>query len=217
MLTHGWACRSRQCEESQGQAMGRNKGVSIDSDVLMGRSLSWGDAAQVHSAVSSLQSLERGSLLGSLPEALPGSNSNSSSTVEDGAAAPWVSANTLDEDTLNGLIAGGRSGTLSRAKLRTQLSGLCDGPVTREEIQLLEMLRAAKALAATGGGECVSGGLAADAPMARTASADTAAASSSSNTATGSRAGSEELPPKFKSMHLEAHPILAPEAVLGNV
>lgn len=199
---------NRQQEETlgMGQSIGRNKNVSIDSDVLMGRSISWGGAGQVRS--SSLQSVERGSLPGSIAEQLPGSGSNSSGTADlDGPAAPWVS-NTLDGDTLNSLIAGGRSGTLSRAELRTQLDGLCGGPVTREEIQLLEMLRDAKAAPAGGTGGWVSPAQS-ELPMARTASDETAVTASSG----GSCRSSQELPKQlegFKSMHLEAHPIQGP-------
>ncbi len=97
------------------QALGRNKNASVDSDVMMGRSLS------VQLPMSRRQSLERGggpslpSLSAEQP-ALPGSNSNSGSANSD---------RELDGDTLNSLIAGGRSGTLSRAELRAQLSGLC--------------------------------------------------------------------------------------------
>ena len=189
-----------------GQSIGRNKNVSIDSDVLMGRIISWGGAGQVRS--SSLQSVERGSLPGSIAEQLPGSGSNSSGTADlDGPAAPWVS-NTLDGDTLNSLIAGGRSGTLSRAELRTQLDGLCGGPVTREEIQLLEMLRDAKATPAGGTGGWVSPAQS-ELPMARTASDETAVTASSG----GSCRSSQELPKQlegFKSMHLETHPIQGP-------
>lgn len=96
------------------QALGRNKTASVDSDVLMGRSLS----AQL--PMSRHQSLEKGgspslpSLSAEQP-VLPGSNSNSGSASGE---------RELDGDTLNSLIAGGRSGTLSRAELRAQLSGL---------------------------------------------------------------------------------------------
>ena len=96
------------------QALGRNKTASFDSDVLMGRSAS----AQL--SMSRRQSLERGGgpslpLLPAEQPALPRSNSNSGSASGE---------RELDGDTLNNLIAGGRSGTLSRAELRAQLSGL---------------------------------------------------------------------------------------------
>ena len=90
--------------------------------------------------------------------------------------------------------------------------------MTREEIQLLEMLRDARVpvvagnTISSGDGSGASPGYqgTADMSMARTASAETAAGSSLYDDNPGSRRSSEEFIYGSKNMLLESHPLLAP-------